>query len=100
MRQFDVFRPMGGAGPLLLVLQADELSPFNVVVAAPLYRADEWEQPTRDLQPVLDVAGEEMVLVTNHLAAIPCNRLGTRVGSLADRRHDIIAALDFLFTGI
>jgi toxin CcdB len=99
MRQFDVFRSLAG-GPLLLVLQADALGEFNVVVTAPLYQADEWQKPTRHLQPVFQVGDQNWVLVTNHLAAIPRSQLGERVTSLAEHRNDIIAALDFLFTGI
>ena len=100
MRQFDVFRSIHPGGPLLVVLQADELSPFNVVVSAPLYPAAQWEKPTLHLQPVMTVAGEAMVLVTNHLAAVPRAAFGAYVASLADHRTDIIGALDFLFTGV
>lgn len=100
MRQFDVFRPAHPGGPLLVVLQADELSHFNVVVSAPLYPVAQWEKPTRHLQPVMIVAGEAMVLATNHLAAVPRAILGEYVASLAEHRTEIIGALDFLFTGV
>lgn len=100
MRQFDVFRSANPGGPLLVVLQADELSHFNVVVSAPLYPAAQWEQPARHLQPVVAVAGAAMVLATNHLAAVPRATFGEYVASLAAYRTDIVAALDFLFTGI
>jgi toxin CcdB len=39
-------------------------------------------------------------LLTIDLAGVPRTSLGEPVGSAADRRHDILAALDFLFTGI
>ncbi|NFV81680.1 CcdB family protein [Magnetospirillum aberrantis] len=100
MRQFDVFRSAHPGGPLLVVLQADELSHFNVVASAPLYPVAQWEKPTRHLQPVVTVAGESMILATNHLAAVPRTILGEYVASLAEYRTDIIAALDFLFTGV
>ncbi|MGE5477647.1 MAG: CcdB family protein [Bacteroidales bacterium] len=100
MRQFDVHRPASGKGPLLLVLQADEVNHFNAVVAAPLYSATEWDKPTRHLQPCVLVAGERYVLAPNLLAAIPRAHFGDRVESLVEHRADILAALDFLFTGI
>jgi len=100
MRQFDIYRPVSGNGPFLLVLQADAVNQFNVVVAAPLYPAQTWERPTRHLQPSFDVLGARYVLATNHLAAIPRAHFGDLVGSLDDHRSDIVDALNFLFTGI
>lgn len=100
MRQFDVHRPLSGTGPHLLVLQADVVNHFNVVVAAPLYPAEEWERPMRYLQPCFDIDGERFVLATNLLAAVPRSQFGSRVGSLEEHRADLLAALDFLFTGI
>lgn len=100
MRQFDIHRSADGRGPYLLVLQADVVNHFNVVVAAPLYPAHAWEKPTRHLQPSFEVLGERFVLATNHLAAIPRAHLGDLIGSLDEHRSDILDALDFLFTGI
>lgn len=34
------------------------------------------------------------------MAAVPCDVLKSPVASLAARRDDLVAALDFLFTGI
>ena len=73
---------------------------LHVVVSAPLYPVAQWEKPTRHLQPVMIVAGEAMVLATNHLAAVPRAILGDYVASLAEHRTEIIGALDFLFTGV
>ena len=39
-------------------------------------------------------------MATADLAAIRRAEIGERVGSLADHRDDIIAAVDFLITGI
>lgn len=100
MHQLDVHRSANGEGPYLLVLQADTANHFNVVVAAPLYPADNWEKPTRHLQPCFRIGGERFVLATNLLAAIPRSQFGDRVCSLDAHRADILDALDFLFTGI
>ncbi|CAA7616269.1 CcdB family protein [Magnetospirillum sp. UT-4] len=98
MRQFDVYRPR--SGPHLLILQDDSINHFNAVVAAPLYPADDWERPMRHLQPIFDLDGQSYVLVTNLLAAIPRAHFTDCVHSLESHRDEIIAALDFLFTGI
>lgn len=100
MRQFDVHQPANGRGPLMVVLQADAVGGFNVVVAAPLYPVEDWEKPTRHLQPCLTIDGTPFVLATNHLAAVPRSQFGERVASLENHRPAILAALDFLFTGI
>lgn len=100
MRQFDIHRSADSRGPYLLVMQADVVNHFNVVVAAPLYPAHAWEKPTRHLQPSFEFLGEQYVLVTNHMAAVPRQQFGEVVASLDEHRSDILAALDFLFTGI
>jgi toxin CcdB len=51
------------------------------------------------LNPLLTVGQTEVVMSTAELAGIPTRLLGQKVGSLADRRGEIIAALDFLFSG-
>jgi toxin CcdB len=48
----------------------------------------------------LRVANRAVILSTGELAAIDRHELGEAVENLADSRDDIIAALDFLFTGI
>jgi toxin CcdB len=99
MRQFDVHLPDGG-GPLLLVLQAEAVSPFSIVVAAPLYAADDWHDPVRHLQPRLAIDGQDFILATNYLAAVPRSQFGAVLTSLEQHRATILAALDFLYTGI
>jgi toxin CcdB len=36
---------------------------------------------------------------TAELAGVPISALGEKLGSLREQRNEIIAALDFLFTG-
>ena len=99
MRRFDVHLSTGG-GPLLLVLQADTVNPFSIVVVAPLYPADDWHDPVRHLQPRLAIDGKDFILATNYLAAVPRTQLGAALSSLEHHRATILSALDFLFTGI
>lgn len=101
MAQFDLFRnPRAGAYPLLLDVQADLLARLSTRIVVPLMTAKRYgAKPITRLNPTVTVRGVEHVLVFQELAAIPASALGDKVGSLADRRADLVTALDLLFTG-
>lgn len=103
MPQFDVHRNTDPASvvrtPYLLDIQTDFLDHLVTRVVAPLMRRDAIA-PAARLHPVFTVERTEVVMATADLAAVRRSDLGKCVGSLADRRDAIIAALDFLFTGI
>lgn len=102
MAQFDLHRNRkGGDYPLLLDVQADLLERLATRVVVPLMTVKRHgARPITRLNPVVRVRGNEYVLVFQELAAIPASALGDVVGSLADRRAELIAAVDLLFTGI
>jgi toxin CcdB len=50
-----------------------------------------------DLLPVFELNGEKHFFETPAMSAVPLNALGRRIGSLADRRDVILAALDRIF---
>ena len=104
MAQFDLYtnpsKETSGAVPFLLDLQSDLLDPLATRVVAPLFRAESAGPPARTLMPRFEIDGREVVMSTPELAGVSRGQLGSRVGSLAHRRDDIIAALDMLFTGI
>ena len=85
--------------PYLLVLQHDRVTSIQSVIVAPLVAASRGPQPGR-IHPLLDVNGEQYVLLTEDLASIPRRRLGPAITSAEARHYEIIAALDMLFTGI
>jgi toxin CcdB len=102
MAQFDVFKnPRGGTYPLLVDVQADVLSRLERRVVVPLVPRKKYgAKPISKLNPMTTIAGVEYVLVFQDLAAVPVTALGERVTSLADRRVDLVGAIDLLFTGI
>jgi toxin CcdB len=102
MAQFDLHRnPRGGSYPLLLDVQADLLDRLATRVVVPLVAARRHgARPITRLNPVVSHDGKDYVALFQELAAIPVSALGERVGSLADRRADLVAAVDLLFTGI
>jgi toxin CcdB len=57
-------------------------------------------KPANVLNPTFVVEGRKVVMLTPELAGIPRQALGPRLGGLANRRAEIIAALDLTFTGV
>ncbi|HTH17359.1 MAG TPA: CcdB family protein [Magnetospirillum sp.] len=103
MAQFDIHRnpvgDMADAAPYVVALQADPLAAMPTRLVAPLALLEDF-QPVRNLNPIVEIDGERFAVMVNLMATLPRTVLGAPVGSLAQHRNDIIAALDFLFTGI
>jgi len=102
MAQFDLHRnPRGGTYPLLLDVQADVLARLATRVVVPLISVKRHgARPITRLNPVVHVDDEDYVVLFQELAAIATSALGDRVGSLADRRAELVALADLLFTGL
>ena len=52
------------------------------------------------LTPVVAIERNDFVLLVTSMTTLPAKSLGTPVVSLADRREDILAAVDYLFFGV
>jgi len=104
MAQFDLYRNPNPETnifiPYLLDVQADLLDVLATRVVAPLHTLESISKPLRHLNPVLEINGEKFVLSTAELAAVSVGVLGEPAGNVRSDRDEIIAALDFLFTGI
>ncbi|KON80230.1 CcdB family protein [Azoarcus sp. PA01] len=98
MPRFAVFRNPDGLGYLLDV-QADLLDHLNTRVVVPLLPLDVAPVAAKTLNPVFEVEGKAVVMVTQFLAAVPAQMLKNAVGSLESRRDDVTNALDLLFQG-
>jgi len=98
MARFAVYKNPEGEGYLLDV-QADLLDHLNTRVVVPLLPASAAPAPAHTLNPVFQIEGQPVVMVTQFMAAIPAAVLKLPVLNLADRRNDITAALDLLFQG-
>jgi toxin CcdB len=68
-------------------------------VVVPLITASAMGTAVKHLNPQFGIRRATVVMSTAELAGVPFRILGEKVGSLKDRRDEIIAALDFLFTG-
>ena len=105
MAQFTVCRnknPQTSAVvPFLLDIQNDLLSDLETRVVVPLCPFSSMKGKTvRTLMPVLDIEGERFVMLTPQMAGIPKREVGAPVLQLDQYRSEIIAAVDFLLTGI
>jgi toxin CcdB len=94
-----VYRNTGGEG-FLLDVQAGLLSHLNTRMVVPLLPIGQAPTPARTLNPVLEVEGERVVMVTQFMAAVPVKALGEHVQSAEAHTFEITAALDCLFSGV
>ena len=104
MTQFTVYRnknPRSRATfPYLLDVQSDLLDGLQTRVVIPLTKAAALtRKPVAHLMPLVPFGGDKYVLMTPQLAGIPRNELGPQAGTLAEHRHTIVAAMDFLLSG-
>jgi len=105
MAQFTVCRnknpQTSSAIPFLLDIQNDLLSDLETRVVVPLCPLSSMSgRILRTLMPVLDIEGERFVMLTPQMAGIPKGELGVPVTRVGQYRVEIIAAIDFLLTGI
>ena len=99
MARFDVFALRGGGTPVV-DCQADLLADLRTRVVAPLLPADKAPPPARHLNPVFEVGGERFVLMTQLLSAVEQRELGEKVATLDGEGERVLAALDFLVSGV
>jgi len=99
MAKYDIYRSLSAGAEYLMDLQDEIIDNLATRVVAPLVAVDDVPRRMKILNPVVPVAGEEFILMLHLLAAIPVSALGTKVGSATAHRNEIIAAVDFLFTG-
>lgn len=103
MAHLDVFENPNGAAkgfPYLLELQTALLGDMPTTVVAPLGLPKVIDQiPVLRLNPTVVVDGQRLVVMTQELAAIKRRQLQSPVANLSPQREEILAALDFLFTG-
>ena len=100
--QFMAYKNTGKptAYPYLLDVQSDIIGRRNTRVVIPLFPAGNYIGPrSEQLTPMLNLEGEDFVLMTHELASIPEHVLGCEFCSAADYENTIKSALNFLFYG-
>ena len=105
MAQFDVYRNPNAATrarvPFLLDVQVALLESLATRIVVPLCKPEALGGKAAErLNPQFEVEGRRVVMLTQEMAGIPRKALGELAANLAGERGQIIAALDFAFTGV
>lgn len=97
MARFCVHRlPDGGH---VLDCQSDLLDHLTTRFVVPLIPIEDVGTPMAKLNPIFDVDGQRLVMMTQFSGAVSARSLGKVVLSLEDRDYDISNALDMLMSG-
>ena len=97
MARFDIYKGAQARG-LLLDIQSDLLDEFGSRVVVPLIPAQGVQSVSR-LHPKFVINDETYIMSTHLIFAIPVDRLGAKIGSLAQEDLVITSAVDKLFSG-
>jgi toxin CcdB len=105
MSQFQLYRNTNKATqknfPYLLDIQSDLLSDLRTTVVIPLMA----KRLARDhtiskLNPVITIKRHSFTVMTQNLAGIDRSVLGEAICDLSHTRSEIVAAIDFVLSGI
>ena len=98
MPKYDVYENPDGAG-LLLNVQADFLESLNTRLVVPLLPQQKAPLPAKRLNPIFVIDGDNYVMVSQFLAAVPKSLLKKHIENIEDQFSEINDALDLLITG-
>lgn len=104
MANLNVYRnPDSGSRaviPFVVDVQNDLLADLPTHIVIPLAHLAAIESmPILRLNPRVEIEGMPLVALTQDMAPVPQRLLKSPVGNLASQRDELLAALDFLFTG-
>jgi toxin CcdB len=103
MAQFDVYlNPMAEQRsriPYWLDLQSDHIAQLGSRVIIPLRTLSSVGSRIDGLQPLVTVGEQQLCADVPSVASFPARLLKTPHTSIAEQRHDLIAALDYLISG-
>ncbi len=105
MSQFSLYqnndRSTATAYPFFVDVQSEMLDTLNTRLVIPLTPVEMLEKkaPTH-LCPVIHIDEGDFVILTHQMASVPAKILRDPVNELSTFRNEIIAAIDFLITGI
>jgi len=99
MARFDVHRGWRASVPYLLDIQADLLDVLPTRLVIPLLPAGTVGMRIDRLHLPVEIDGRPLVVATNLMTSVRRDQLGPKIGSLAERWSEIVAAVDFLQQG-
>lgn len=96
MAKYDVYQIENS---YLLDVQSDILSDLNIRVMVPLMVPEKAPKAARRLNPLFEVENQQLLMVTQYIAAVPMSTLGQPIANLSNQFAEITNALDMLFHG-
>jgi toxin CcdB len=102
MAQFDIHRFVArNAGFIYVVdLQDQFLRALATRIVAPLYPLEAGAKPILRLNPIVEIEGKPYYIAIQEMSALRAKALGEQMTTLRERRAEIIAAIDLLFSGV
>ncbi|PNH94629.1 CcdB family protein [Vibrio diazotrophicus] len=105
MSQFSLYqnndKRTATAYPYFVDVQSEMLDTLNTRLVIPLTPVEMLEKKApAHLCPVIHIDEGDFVILTHQMASIPTKILRDPVNELSTFRNEIIAAIDFLITGI
>ena len=101
MARFDVYAHpdpvLRKLTPFLLDIQNNYIGSLATRVVLPMRNSSAFSLRMRDLNPVFEINGKDVVLDTAAIAAFPAAELKTAVTNLKAQSDTIVAALDTIF---
>lgn len=100
--QYTVYRNTGNsqAYPYLLDIQSDIIGELNTRLVIPLHLLKKGASAlVARLTPVIQVEGNDVILMTHEMASVRVKQLGQAVMDASPFRHTIKGAVDFLLDG-
>lgn len=105
MDQFDLYvntdNETNKTYPYFVDIQNGLLDALNSRVVIPLTPVGKSDKNyPNNLCPIVKIKNKNFALLTHQLSSVSISFLNKKEGSLASNRDDIVAAIDFLVTGI
>ncbi|MFV0448839.1 MAG: CcdB family protein [Vibrio sp.] len=105
MSQFALYKnndkSTSNAYPYFVDVQSELLNTLNTRLVIPLIPVELLEKKAPShLCPVIHIDEGDFIILTHQMASVPTKILGEKVNQLSKFRNEIIAAIDFLITGI
>ncbi len=101
--QFDVYCTPGRGReifPYLVDVQSNLADEFSTRFVVPLMLAGSAVMAMQRANPLIEFEGQSYLFVANQLANISASRLGKPLGNIDRWREEMVAAIDFMITGI
>ena len=103
--QFDIYanrnKDTNKVYPFFIDVQNDLLDSLNSRIVVPLTPRQSVTNPyPENLCPQIELDNKHYLILSHQITSISVNMLKKQIGSVAEKRDEIIAAIDFLVTGI